>query len=748
MHLLKIKALSMKLKLVLLLSAIVLQCLILCAFNFYLSKKLLFTGDAVVTIHSDISGKAKFIVTGLFDRKESFEVNTGDIVYLSDRWVSELKILLPHTDTSSYIQLSFNGQNSHKFNLNHKQSITINQQQCKYSGSFYQIIKSSISWHTTTGTLMLIFWIIQGLISISLLFLVFYNIWTFFIKTGFYQRNTFCNTFRTYDKEHQLIVKNRKLTFLPVLLIIIYIFTMFYYPSDRKVTHLYEEIKAVLPALEMKIKSENCIPSIKGEPFYTKPQGLSLYYLFCLDTLKIKPSSGNLFVLNQIPNLIFILLLLLILKTEFGFSGASKITLLYLCSSEVMKRFPIIYSDIFFIPLVFLNIAIIYIFLKKGKPKELLYISYAICALAFLFKGLPAIPFHIISLIVGFVLFRQWKTLFSVHHFFAFLISVFIAFSPFIITGNIEKIPSLLNVLKFWVSFHFDEYYVSASLWQRLIEFPLLTIIMFSPFAILVVLFAFPSTYRIIRDNSMAKYSIIVFILNYAIYWFSTRPTAAFISPLIPFLIICIYVCYIKQAPRIKLFADVLLALTAIIIITFIIYTVPGKIDQTFIKQTWIMVSTIVIISLVFALLFIRYKELRIILVAGVFIFAGFFLNKIPDAKTQCAFKFVAQQEEQAKRLCSLSKGNKIYLYDGETHWNEDLLYYLTIENNQINFEKYFQSDKPKYVLINKDQFEHSLSEKQKCRIVSEEEINYYDSKETNANGRDVKKGKSILIVL
>jgi len=569
--------------------------------------------------------------------------------------------------------------------------------------------------------------------------------------TGFYEKNTFSGAFSTIEKEQRLMVKNKNFTILPALLMVIYIVAMFYMPPERKLTHFHEEIKAVLPSIEMKINSEKCIPTIKGEPFLIKPQGISLYYLFFIDTLNIKPTIKNLYILDQVPNLLFIILLLLILTAEFGFSGAMKMTLLYICTSEVIRRFSVIYPDNFFIPLVFLNIAVIYIFLKRGKPRLLLYISYSLCALAFLFKGLPAIPFHVISLVAGYVLFRQWRRLFSVHHLLAILLSVLIAFSPFIVTGNIERIPELLVTLRSITLFHFNEYYAPFSFWQHLFYFPFATVVMFFPFTVLITLFVFRRTYRIINDNSIAKYSVIVFVLNYAVYYFSSKPQVQYISSLIPFLIICLYVIYTKSSTGKKQFADIILAATAFIIIALMLFLSfkPDLVPQVFIHQKWTFIIIVMLVSIVLALLYIRLEQLRIVIICSVFIFAGFFFLRLPTAKTQQSYKWVARQEAQAKKLCSMAKGNKIYTYNMKTYWNEDLLYYLTLENNQINFEKYYQGDKPKYILINKDQISHLCPDTSQCRIVAEEEIFYYDLKEV-AGGPDspLRKGKCLLIVL
>jgi 4-amino-4-deoxy-L-arabinose transferase-like glycosyltransferase len=158
-----------------------------------------------------------------------------------------------------------------------------------------------------------------------------------------------------------------------------------------------------LVSLEMIIRHNFITPTMGGELYFNKPP---LYNWILISFFKLFGSYSD-FIL-RLPTVVFVYLysatIFLIIRKQFGNRIGLLNALIFLTCGRILfyDSFKGL-IDISFSWLTYLSFFSIYHFSKKEKYLSLFLFSYLLTALTFLMKGMPAVTFQGITLVVWLV---------------------------------------------------------------------------------------------------------------------------------------------------------------------------------------------------------------------------------------------------------------------------------------------------------------------------------------------------------
>ena len=299
-------------------------------------------------------------------------------------------------------------------------------------------------------------------------------------------------------------------------------------------THIDDEAIRALVALEMGYSGNWITPTLLGEYYYNKPPLFNWIVAFYFDLF----NSNSEFV-SRLPTIVSIfgfgLTIFLFLGSRLGYrSGFVHAFVTITCGRILFWDSMLGLIDITFSWVIFSLFISIYILHERKQILLLFLVTYFLTAIGFLMKGLPALVFQAVSLLVFFVAQKEWKRLFSIQH----ILGILLLFS---IIGYYYFLYNQVNSLENVFSTLFTESSKRTAIRFGILEtikhialFPFEMVYHFLPWSLLIVYLFDYQSISLLRSNKLLKFLGPLFIGNILVYWTSPEVYPRYLLMLAP----------------------------------------------------------------------------------------------------------------------------------------------------------------------------------------------------------------------
>lgn len=299
-------------------------------------------------------------------------------------------------------------------------------------------------------------------------------------------------------------------------------------------TFIDDEGIRTLVALEMMLSGNYITPTLHGDFYYNKPP-LYNWLLVLFFELSGQVNEWT----ARLPNVLSLLAFGGTVYYFFQKHYSRKIAFinalaLISCGRILFWDSMLALIDIGFSWVVFTSFMVIYHQFEKGKYWKLFLISYLLISVAFMMKGLPALVFQGVTLLVYFAYRRRLLKLFHPAHFTGILLFVLIVGGYYLAYSYYNGLDVLMENLV-WESFKRTPVnYGWTDTLLHLFSFPLEMVYHFLPWSLMGVYFFRKKMIRIIRQDAFVTFNLIIFLANILVYWASPEAYPRYLFMLAP----------------------------------------------------------------------------------------------------------------------------------------------------------------------------------------------------------------------
>ncbi len=445
-----------------------------------------------------------------------------------------------------------------------------------------------------------------------------------------------------------------------------------------------DEGTRALVSLEMEISGSMVTPTINGEFYFNKPP---LYNWILLGFYKISHSHSEFII--RLPTILSLLLfgltIFLSFFRKYGVRASFLSALIFITSARILfyDSFQGL-IDITFSWIVFLSFMLLFRFYKREQYLRLFLVSYFICAIGFLMKGLPALLFQGITLLVIFIQGKQFKKLFSLSHLSGILLFVLITgsyyYQVFKQNPDFVYFTTLVNES---AKRTFVEYGLLKTI-IHLFTFPLEQLNHLLPWSVLIIILFSKKVLRKIREDQILKYMGLVFLFNIPVYWISVESYPRYIFSLYPLVLSVCTITFInsgEEIPRQKLFIEKSLGLFLVLLVPlsllFPVFYEFKTINYPFLLS---LAASLLVVSIFTAYYFLKSYRVEIIIVALLIFRIGFNMVALPERHAETRRVL---QKEQAIKVAETTRAGSLILYDFAPLSHESS-FYISRESGKI----------------------------------------------------------------
>lgn len=331
---------------------------------------------------------------------------------------------------------------------------------------------------------------------------------------------------------------------LHILSVLLLVLSLFYNSGQQAL--LADEPTRALNALEIMLR-QNPIPTINGEIYLNKPP---LYNWMLIPFYKAFGFGEAVTRLPAFLSLLIISFLVFHYNRKFtgDFNTSFFVAMAFLTSGNLLFYSSLLgHIDATFSIFMFLLFMLNYQYGKQGNWNAVFRWSYILCFIGFMLKGIPALVFVAITLLVTALFFKRFKVLFSASHFLNMLWLF---------------VPVALYFWAFSYYYPLDEYFLN--LWsesskrtvmeksflqsiQHVFVFPFQFILDTAPWSFLVFIFFIKKCRQFVWNNEYLRYSLLVLLANIAIYWLAPDNRARYVMMLYPLFFAVVLYAFSNQ---------------------------------------------------------------------------------------------------------------------------------------------------------------------------------------------------------
>lgn len=369
-----------------------------------------------------------------------------------------------------------------------------------------------------------------------------------------------------------------------------------------------EEPRRATVALEMLLRGNWLVPTINGEFYYLKPPLFNwilagIYYF----------AGGPTELLTRIPTVVSLLLLGLVIfwsgkKYVSADFGALSALLFVTAAGNLYFNALLAEIDIFYSLVTYSGMILLFYFHQK-KSYLLLFLSvYFLGAIGILTKGLPSLVFTGWSLLVFFLVNKDFRKLFTWQHLAGILIFLVLTFGYFIVySRHGDAVKYLMNLsVESGKRLSGDTFldYIG-----HLLLYPLDTLMNLLPASLLLIFAARRSFLKDVRSNTFMRFALLMLLAHFPVYWFPPGGRQRYIIMLYPFMVqlfVYFYLIYFyKEKERFRLFSVLILVATGLGAIGSLVPLLVGS------MQTVPLLIPVCLVSFVLmaALFFLQLKN-------------------------------------------------------------------------------------------------------------------------------------------
>lgn len=190
--------------------------------------------------------------------------------------------------------------------------------------------------------------------------------------------------------------------------------------------------------------------------------------------------------------------------------------------------------DLAFSWVIFTMIMVLYHESKAERWGRMFMLSYLLMAVGFMFKGLPAIAFQGLSVLLLLYFRQAWQKLFSLAHIGSGLLAVAIIASYYAIYNEYHSLETVFQVLFVESGKRTAVAYGWWDTLKHVLNFPLELSYHFLPWSALLLLLIRRSSRNRLKENDFVRFCRYAFFVNIIIYWLSPNFYPRYILMLVP----------------------------------------------------------------------------------------------------------------------------------------------------------------------------------------------------------------------
>lgn len=284
-----------------------------------------------------------------------------------------------------------------------------------------------------------------------------------------------------------------------------------------------DEALRALVALEMDYSGNYLVPTINGDHYFNKPplyNWILLQYFHYLGDF----NEFNARLATVVSLLFFGATVFYFFRKEFGAQWALLNALvLVTCGRILLWDSQLGLIDITFSWLIFWGFMHLYFALREDRPWSAFGLTYTLAALAFLMKGLPAIVFQGMSVLLVLSLRREWRRLFSLPHIVGGLWFLLILATYYYFYSKNGPIEELLTTLLNESSKRTAVNYGWLASVKHLFSFPAEMLYHFLPWSLLIILLVHRQSREVVQAKPFLQYLGLAFLAHILLYWTSVE---------------------------------------------------------------------------------------------------------------------------------------------------------------------------------------------------------------------------------
>lgn len=324
-----------------------------------------------------------------------------------------------------------------------------------------------------------------------------------------------------------------------------------------------------LVALEMELSGNWITPTLHGDYYYKKPPLynwiLGAWYQLTGEINEYYARMPTVLALLGYASTIF-----LWLRPKYGtrFSFLSALILIT-CGRILFYDSMLALIDMTFSWVMFLLFIVVYHYMEKEKYGYLFLLSYLLCAVGFLLKGLPALVFQGTSLLAWFIYQRQFRRLLSWQHLGGVLLFVILVGSYYLAYDQHHSLEQVFSTLFSESTQRTPTHFSFWETFGHLFTFPLEMVYHFLPWSLFIVFFFRRDIIAVLREDPFITFCVFIFLANILVYWISPEVYPRYLLMHAPLIFISYLYLYdlhrSKQTWQFRLIDRVLLGLMLIL---------------------------------------------------------------------------------------------------------------------------------------------------------------------------------------
>jgi len=306
----------------------------------------------------------------------------------------------------------------------------------------------------------------------------------------------------------------------------------------------FEEPRRALVAMEMVMSGNYVTPTIMGEYYYNKPPMFNW-----LIAIGYKLTGGY---SDWIPRLVSVfsfwimaLISYLFVAKNFNKKLALWSSIFLLISGDIYFYYSTLGEiDLFYALVSFASIASIIHGYWQKKNAYLFAVPYLLAAVGFLTKGFPSPIFVGATFVVLAAVNKDWKLLLNYRHLLGLAIFIALVGGYFLLYNHYNDASIFFNKILSQSSDRTADKANFKTFVTHFSSFPLVTIKDILPATIFILLLLLRPVRKAFFPNKKLVLMLLVFLLNYAVYWVSPGTESRYIYMLYPLLIIPMVKCF------------------------------------------------------------------------------------------------------------------------------------------------------------------------------------------------------------
>lgn len=299
-----------------------------------------------------------------------------------------------------------------------------------------------------------------------------------------------------------------------------------------------EPIRAII-AFNMDHSGEYIVPYLNGELYLNKPP---LYNWVLLCFFKIFGSYEEWVVRMPavLSILVFGIYLYRVIARESGnFQLAFIGSMAFLTSGNLLFYSSYLgHIDVTYSLVTFAGFVTVYRGVKKEQWLKMFMISYTLCWVGFMMKGLPSLLFLALSIGPWLIIRKQWKKLFSIEHFTG--LATFITLLSVYLVLYAQKAPLGPFIEQLW-SESSQRTVAEKSFLEsisHLFVFPVKLALDMAPYGLLLLLLLYRPYRKALFLSEWNRFAGVILAFNIVIYWLSPDYRARYVFMLMPLALV------------------------------------------------------------------------------------------------------------------------------------------------------------------------------------------------------------------